>query len=184
MKGQTIILIRRLSLTAGLWLVTACCMAQSCQVVVSRPEIPLGKQLHAANSATLFTQQQVTLTAECVGEGPITLLIDGMPDEGGQHFRFGATGRMTLSLLAAQYDGVETGLRLSSASQRERQLSSGSLMLLPPGSQITPLTPGIAGQETHLLMLQLRLDFPAAGDEGRIRDLTEMDAQVRFEARQ
>lgn len=184
MKRKVITLIRGLSLASVLWFVTPYSLAQGCQVGVSRPEIQLGKQLHAANAETLFTRQEVTVTAECAGEGPITLLIDGMPDEGGQHFRFGTAGRMTLSLLAAQYDGADTGLRLSSVSQGERQLSSGSTVFLSPGSQLTTLATGTTGKETHLLMLQLRLDFPASGDEGRIRDLTEMDAQVRFVARQ
>ncbi|CAM3872964.1 hypothetical protein [Serratia silvae] len=184
MKRKTITLIRGLSLITLLWFVTPYSMAQNCQVVVSHPEIQLGKQRHTANAATLFTRQEVTVVAECVGEGPITLLIDGTPDEGGQHFHFGAMGRMTLSLLAAQYDGGDTGLRLSSASQGEKQLSPGSSVLLPPGSQLTTLAPAVAGKETHLLTLQLRLDFPASGDEGRIRDLTELGGQVRFEARQ
>ncbi|WP_411753865.1 hypothetical protein [Serratia sp. (in: enterobacteria)] len=184
MKQKVITLIRGLCLTAVLWLVTPDSMAQNCQVVVSRPEIQLGKQRHVANAGTLFTQQEVTVAAECAGAGPITLLIDGMSDEGGQHFRFGAMGKMTLSLLAAQYDGSNTGLRLSSASQGERQLSPEPSVLLAPGSQLTTLATGAADKETHLLIVQLRLDFPAAGDEGRIRDLTEMDGQVRFEARQ
>lgn len=184
MKQKVITLIRGLSLITVLWLVTPDAMAQNCQVVVSRPEIQLGKQIHVANAGTLFTQQEMTVAAECVGTGPITLLIDGTPDEGGQHFRFGAAGRMTLSLLAAQYDGSDTGLRMSSALQGERQLSSGSSVLLSPGSQLTTLATGAVEKETHLLIVQLRLDFPAAGDEGRIRDLTEMSGQVRFEARQ
>jgi hypothetical protein len=183
-KQKVITLIRGLKLITVLWLVTPDAMAQNCQVVVSRPEIQLGKQIHVANAGTLFTQQEMTVAAECVGTGPITLLIDGTPDEGGQHFRFGTAGRMTLTLLTAQYDGSDTGLRLSSALQGERQLSSGSSVPLSPSSQITTLVTGAAGKETHLLIVQLRLDFPAAGDEGRIRDLTEMDGQVRFEARQ
>ncbi|MGF6192700.1 hypothetical protein [Serratia sp. 2723] len=184
MKRKIITLIRRASLITLLWFVTPYSMAQNCQVVVSRPEIQLGNQRHSANAATLFTQQEVTVVAECEGEGPITLLIDGMPDERGHNFRFGATGSMTLSLLAAQYDGADTALRLSSVSQGERQLPSGTSVLLPPGSQLTTLATGTAGKETHQLIVQLHLDFPATGDEGRIRDLTEMGGQVRFEARQ
>lgn len=184
MKHKAIALIRGMSLIAALWLVTPDSMAQSCQLVVSRPEIQLGKQRHSARAEVLFAQQDVTVAADCVGEGPITVLIEGTPDQDGQQFRFGTTGRMTLSLLAAQYDGADTGLRLSSASQGERQVSSGSSVLLSPGSQLTTPATGASGKATHLLMLQLRLDFPASGDEGRIRDLTEMDGQVRFEVRQ
>lgn len=117
MKQKVITLIRGLKLITVLWLVTPDAMAQNCQVVVSRPEIQLGKQIHVANAGTLFTQQEMTVAAECVGTGPITLLIDGTPDEGGQHFRFGTAGSMTLTLLTAQYDGGDTGLRLSSALQ-------------------------------------------------------------------
>lgn len=184
MKQRIITLIRGLSLIILLWLVTPYSMAQRCQVVVSRPEIPLGNQRHSANAATLFTQQEVTVAAECVGEGPIALLIDGMPDEGGKNFRFGTMGSMAVSLLTAQYDGADTGLKLSSALQGERQLASGTSMLLPPGSQLTARATGAAGKETHRLIVQLRLDFPASGEEGRIRDLTEMAGQVRFEAQQ
>lgn len=184
MKRKTITLIQGLSLITLLWLVTPYSMAQNCQVLVSRPEIPLGNQRHSAHAATLFTQQEATVAAECVGEGPITLLIDGTPDEGGKNFRFGAMGSMTVSLLAAQYDGADTVLKLSSASQGERQLPSGTPALLSPGSQLTALATGADGKEPHQLILQLRLEFPASGDEGRIRDLTEMGGQVRFEARQ
>lgn len=75
-----------LKLITVLWLVTPDAMAQNCQVVVSRPEIQLGKQIHVANAGTLFTQQEMTVAAECVGTGPITLLIDGTPDEGDNTF--------------------------------------------------------------------------------------------------
>jgi hypothetical protein len=183
-KRKIITLIRGVSLITLLWLVTPYCMAQRCQVVVSRPEIQLGNQRHSANAATLFTQQEVTVAAECVGEGAIALLIDGTPDEGGKNFRFGAMGSMTVSLLAAQYDGADTGLRLNSVLQGERQLPAGTSLLLSPGSQLTALATGAAGKDTHQLIVQLRLDFPASGDEGRIRDLTEMGGQVRFEAQQ
>lgn len=184
MKRNVSALIRGVSLSAAIWFASPDSMAQSCQVVVSRPEIQLGKQRHSAKADRLFSQQEVTVVAECVGEGPITLLIEGTPDEEGKHFRFGATGKMTLSLLASQYDGRDTVLRLSSASQGERPLLSGARVLLSPGSQLTTPATAATGRETHLLMLQLRLEFPASGSEGRVRDLTEMDGQVRFAARQ
>ncbi|MFI8416701.1 hypothetical protein ACQKDS_09625 [Serratia sp. NPDC078593] len=124
MNRGIILLIGWLSLAVLLCFSSSRSMAQSCQVVASRPEIQLGKQRHAANVATLFTQQDVTVVVECVGDEPIALLVDGTPHEDGQHFRFGAMGRMALSLMAAQYDGVDTRLSLTSAQ-------GGSVCYLP-----------------------------------------------------
>lgn len=181
MDHKTSRFVRGLLFSATLWPIATACMAQQCQVVISHPEIQLGAQRYSSNLEMLFGRQTLMVTAECLGDGPMKVLIDGTPDAEGQQFRFGATGSMVLSLLSAQYDGVDTALRLASAQQGERQISSRQPVMLPPGSQLTTLMAGNPGQQRHLLTLQLRLDFPVTGGESRIRDLTELDGQVRFE---
>ncbi|SUB81649.1 Uncharacterised protein [Pragia fontium] len=177
-------LFQFVSLALVLWGVAAHSIAQGCQVVAARPEIALGSQRYSADADMLFTRQELTVTAECAEEGPITLLIDGESDVSGQYFRFGTAGRMLVSLLSMQYNGRDTELRLSATQQEERRVSSGQSVILSPGSQLTTLAAEYAGDDRHLLTLQLRLDFPATGNEGRVRDLTELDGQIRFEVYQ
>ncbi|XGI79113.1 hypothetical protein ACED16_19010 [Enterobacter hormaechei] len=184
MKRSIIEIMFRMCLSAVSLPGVAHAMAQDCQVVTSRPEIQLGNKLYAANSDSLFTQQILTLTAICSRAGPVSVRVGGTPDDSGKHFRFGARGRMELTLLSAQYSNTEAILTLISPDRGVRRFIQGQAEPLSPGSQITLRRETDVGPEPHPLILQIRLDFPASGDEGQVRERTEMDGQLQFEATQ
>lgn len=183
MKRDIIEIMFGICLTAVLLSATPA-VAQDCQVVTSRPEIQLESQRYAANRDALFTQQTLTVTATCSRAGPVSVRVVGTPDESGKDFRFGVRGRMALTLLSAQFSNAEAGVTVISPERGKRQFIPEQAEPLSPGSQI--FLPGRPGDQSapHSLILQLRLDFPVAGDEGRIRDRTEMNGQLQFEVTQ
>jgi len=171
-----------IALPALLWLTATQAMAQECQVLVSRPEIQLGSQPPAVDGKAQFAQQMLTVTATCSGEGAVSLLVDGTPDESGKYFRFGERGRMALKLLSAQYNGADTALTVISAERGERQFRPGQAERLSAGNQLTVRKATGDDSSSQQLTLQMQLDFPASNNEGRMRDRMEMSGQLRFEA--
>lgn len=167
----------RTLMAVTLWLTALPGLAQNCQVVVSRPNIELGNQYVSTVSKTLFTQQELTAQIECEAGGPIGVRIEGTADSKGSAFHFGNGGRMTLTLLSARYNGVETALRLT--QPYEKLLAPGESTKLTPGSELL-LPMQTASESRRNLTLQLRLDFPFTGKEMPVRDLTELEGQIRL----
>lgn len=160
------------------------CVAQECQVMLSRPALQLGNERYSASTQTLFMDQELAIRAECPGQSAISLRIDGFPDPSGQYFRFGERGKMTLSLISAIYDNAATDLIVMSPLNEEKPLSSGQPVLLLPGTRVTAVQANRTEKAGHQLTLQLRLTFPASGRDSRVRDLTEYAGQIRFVAQQ
>lgn len=156
-------------------------LAQNCQVQISRPDIQLGSKLYSAKNNELFTQQQLTVSAECPGDQPMSIQIDGASNLSNQAFGFGNAGEMTMTLQSARYNNAATELRVLVPQKGEQRLMPGQSIVLPPGSRITPVQ---QSRQEQLLTLELRLDFPASGKENRVRDLTEMAGQIRVTAQQ
>lgn len=176
--------IRLMLLSVLLSLSATQVLAQSCQVQISRPDIQLGSKLYSAKHEGIFDQQALTVTAECPGGIPLSLLVDGALDQRNQAFGFGNAGQMTLTLQAARYNDAPAELRVSTPQKGEQRLTVGQTMQLPPGSRITPVSLNRESRDHQRLTLELRIDFPVSGKENRVRDLTEMDGQIRITAQQ
>lgn len=171
-----------IKLAASLWFITSCGMAQTCQVVLSRPEIDLGRQVAVADNETLFAQQQVTVTADCADSSPVTLFVEGAPDDSGRYFLFGRKGIIKLMLLSARYDDGAAALTVTTPLQAEQRIAAGQSVSLAPGSRISMPAALANDEKAHRLTLQLQLAFSAAGGETDTRDVTEMLSQIRFRA--
>ncbi|TQI81643.1 hypothetical protein FHU10_3427 [Serratia fonticola] len=176
--------IGRLVLILILGLMAKNSLADDCQLIVSPPDIQLGNQIYSATRDDLFTTQALTVIATCPGNGPISILFNGISDGATHDFRFGHAGKMQLTLKSAKFNRVATDVLIGSPQSGEQRLTLGTPVILTPGTRVTSLTQNRQYGDEHLLTLELSLGFPTMAAHSKIRDLTEMTTQIRIEAYQ
>ncbi|POT58589.1 hypothetical protein C3432_11955 [Citrobacter amalonaticus] len=174
--------ISRLVLILIVGLMTRNSLANDCQLIVSPTDIQLGNPIYSATRDDLFTTQELTVIARCPANRPISILFDGLSD--GVDFRFGHAGKMQLTLKSAKYNRVGTEVLIGSPHSGEQRLAIGTPAILTPGTQVTSLAQNGQSVDEHLLTLELSLGFPALETYSKIRDRTEMSAQIRMKAQQ